>query len=72
MSVAVLLRGGYSRLRAVSLFVLAPSVTRVVICVSRSFFSTDPEKRETARSLRLQYTAQATRLTLSLIASVLE
>ena len=30
---------------------LAPSVTRVVICVSRAFFSTDQEKRETARSL---------------------
>ena len=30
---------------------LAPSVTRVVICVSRAFFSTDEEKRETARSL---------------------
>ena len=30
---------------------LAPSVTRVVICVSRSFCSMDQEKRETARSL---------------------
>ena len=30
---------------------LAPSVTRVVICVSRAFWSTDQEKRETARSL---------------------
>ena len=30
---------------------LAPSVTRVVICVSRAFCSTDQEKRETARSL---------------------
>ena len=30
---------------------LAPSVTRVVICVSREFCSTDQEKRETARSL---------------------
>ena len=30
---------------------LAPSVTRVVICVSRVFCSTDQEKRETARSL---------------------
>jgi len=29
----------------------APSVTRVVICVSRAFCSTDQEKRETARSL---------------------
>ena len=26
-------------------------VTRVVICVSRTFYSTDQEKRETARSL---------------------
>ena len=33
------------------LFRLALSVTRVVICVSRAFFSTDQEKRETARSL---------------------
>ena len=32
---------------------LAPSVTRVVICVSRAFSSTDQEKRETARSLHL-------------------
>ena len=32
---------------------LAPSVTRVVICVSRAFCSTDQEKRETARSLRV-------------------
>ena len=42
-------------LRVVSLFSclsrLAPSVTRVVICVSRAFCSTDQEKRETARSL---------------------
>ena len=30
---------------------LAPSVTRVVICVSRAFCSTDQEKRETARGL---------------------
>ena len=30
---------------------LAPSVTRVVICVSRAFCSTDKEKRETARTL---------------------
>ena len=30
---------------------LAPSVTRVVICVSGAFCSTDQEKRETARSL---------------------
>ena len=34
-----------------SLSLLAPSVTRVVICVSRAFCSTDQEKRETARSL---------------------
>ena len=43
-------------LRVVSLFSclsnLAPLVTRVVICVSRTFCSTDQEKRETARSLR--------------------
>ena len=43
-------------LRVVSLFLclsrLAPSVTRVVICVSRAFCSTDQEKRETARSLQ--------------------
>ena len=42
-------------LRVVSLFPclsrLAPSVTRVVICVSRAFCSMDQEKRETARSL---------------------
>ena len=31
---------------------LAPSVTRVVICVSRAFCSTEQEKWETARSLR--------------------
>ena len=41
--------------RVVSLFSclsrLAPSVTRVVICVSRAFCSTKQEKRETARSL---------------------
>ena len=30
---------------------LAPFVTRMVICVSRAFCSTDQEKRETARSL---------------------
>ena len=30
---------------------LALSVTRVVICVSRAFCSTDQEKRETPRSL---------------------
>ena len=30
---------------------LAPSVTRVVICVSRAFCSTDQEKRESAPSL---------------------
>ena len=30
---------------------LSPSVTRVVICVSRAFCSTDQEKRETSRSL---------------------
>ena len=30
---------------------IAPSVTRVVICVSWAFCSTDQEKRETARSL---------------------
>ena len=44
-------------LRVVSLFSclsrLAVSVTRVVICVSRAFCSTDQEKRETARSLSL-------------------
>ena len=33
------------------LFRLAPTVTRVVICVSQAFCSTDQEKRETARSL---------------------
>ena len=33
------------------LFRLAPSVTRVVICVSRPFCSTDQEKRKTALSL---------------------
>ena len=32
---------------------LAPSVTRVVICVYRAFRSTEQEKRETARSLAL-------------------
>ena len=31
---------------------LAPSVTRLVICSSPAFCSTDQEKRETARSLR--------------------
>ena len=30
---------------------LPPPVTRVVICVSRAFCSTDQEKRETTRSL---------------------
>ena len=35
--------GGLSR--------LAPSITRLVICVSRALCSTDQEKRETARSL---------------------
>ena len=30
---------------------LVPSVSHVVICVSRAFCSTDKEKRETARSL---------------------
>ena len=30
---------------------LAPLATRVVICVSRAFCSTDQEKKETARSL---------------------
>ena len=50
-----------TRLGAVSLFLqiplfsclsrLAPSVSRVVICVSRAFCSMDQEKRETARSL---------------------
>ena len=48
-----------TRLRAVSLFFFrfsmgsarTPSVTRVVICVSREFCSTDQEIRETARSL---------------------
>ena len=34
-----------------SLSRLAPSVTRVVICVSQAFCLTDQEKRETARSL---------------------
>ena len=33
---------------------LAPTVTRVVICVYRAFVSTDQEKRETARSSKLQ------------------
>ena len=36
-----------------SLSRLAPSVTRVVICVSRAFCSTDQEKRETARGLHV-------------------
>ena len=31
-----------------------PSVTRVVVCVSSAFCSMHQEKRETARSLRLQ------------------
>ena len=43
--------------RVVSLFSclsrLAPSVTRVVICVFRAICSTDQEKRETACSLRV-------------------
>ena len=30
---------------------LAPTVTRMVVCVSRAFCSKDQEKRETARSL---------------------
>ena len=34
------------------LFRFVPLVTRVVICVSRAFSSTDQEKRETARSLK--------------------
>ena len=50
--------GSPRRKKRVSLFSclsrLAPSVTRVVICVSRAFCSTDQEKRETARSLFLQ------------------
>ena len=33
---------------------LAPTVTRVVICLSRAFCLTDQEKRETARSLAFQ------------------
>ena len=33
---------------------LAPLVTRVVICVSRTFCSADQEKRETARSLSVR------------------
>ena len=40
-------RGGHARASAA----LAPSVTRVVIYVSRAFCSTDQERRETARSL---------------------
>ena len=47
-------------LRVVSLFscfsCLAPSVTCVVICVSRAFFSMDQEKSETARSLNKKRT----------------
>ena len=31
-----------------------PYITRVVICVSRAFCSTDQERRETARSLVIQ------------------
>ena len=34
---------------------LAPSVTRVVICVSRAFCPTDQEKRETACSLHFTW-----------------
>ena len=37
---------------------LAPSVTRVVICVSRAFCSTDQEKRETSRSLFTLHTSE--------------
>ena len=37
--------------RASCLSRLAPSVTRVVICVSQAFCSKDQEKRETARCL---------------------
>ena len=33
---------------------LAPSVTRVFICVSRVFCSTDQENRESARGLILE------------------
>ena len=32
-----------------------PSVTRVVICVSRAFLLDGPRKRETARSLHLAF-----------------
>ena len=34
---------------------LAPSVKRVVICVSWAFCPTDQEKRETARSLQFEW-----------------
>ena len=37
---------------------LAPSVTRVVICVSRAFCSMDQEKRDTARSLVRPWTGE--------------
>ena len=40
-----------------SLSRLAPSITRVVICVSRAFCSMDQEKRETARSLNFCFSA---------------
>ena len=39
--------------RETALFCRASPVTRVVICVSRAFCSTDQEKRETARSLAI-------------------
>ena len=45
----------FSELSAPARERLAPSVTRVVICVSRAFCSTDKEKRETARSLESRY-----------------
>ena len=47
-----LVRGVHTRARKRAAR-LAPSVTRVVICVSRAFCSTDEEKRETARSLSI-------------------
>ena len=40
---------------------LAPSVTRVVICVFRANFSTDQAKRETARSLRAPWISNLTK-----------
>ena len=43
--------GGSPTKRKKSLSRLGPSVTRVVICVSRAICSTDQEKRETAPSL---------------------